>query len=415
MSRTLAELLGAEGPGFRLNLQQLEQAAGTPSADIRLTTHISNATKEKIRELGLDPIDTTGSELYAALKERFVDDEARVRESLGIAEDANAVDILARIKLFLERIDVANDAFVIKPAVMRRLLKKNQPKATMKQLGYRSLDSMLKHEPVPQLFAAAILSESTEWHKRLLESYGQLSSSDFETHPVSFFLPTTKRWPQLAARFVSEQKHNVLCIRELGAVVILPIEQNLPGLAITSLLLGFENINDIRSQSSFLKLQQVRPDFGQILKAAALTEPLTGVELGGRPLPWKIIQRFYGRGQQSYHPELFEPHVQPEDLSWHDAEDALATIHPALSFWQGGQMLALLDNGQPVSLNLLDVALAACNSLAYPDRIVHYMRESVWHELMSKYLHEENLEGLVLGKLNQQLLPEPAYEESPVN
>ena len=413
MSRMLSELLGTNDPQFRLNLQQLEQAAGGPSADIRLGVQITNDTRAKIQELGLDPHDTTGPELYAALLERFKADEKRVRTGLGF-EDGNSVfDLQTRLKTFLEKLDLPTESFVIKQAVMRQLLKKMSPKTTMKRLGYRSMDSMLKHEAPAQLFAAAWVCESKEWHKELLKAYEKLQPSDFETRRVTFYFPVTKHWPTIAAQFIEKNKHNILCIRELGAVIMLPLEKDLPGLAITSLLLGFEYINAIRSQSSFLKLQQVRIDFGEVLKQATLYEPITNIEIGGQPLPWKIIQRFYGRSHANYHPEVFEPHVQPEDLTWHDAEQALTPLDTALEFWVGGQMLALLDHEEPVSLNLLDVSLSACNGLDYSERIVHYMRDNVWHALMSKYLNQENLETMVLSKLNHELAPQEEFDDQP--
>lgn len=67
MSQFLSELLEAAEPAFTLSLRQLEQISGAPSADIRLTTDIIGKVHLKLRELGLDPKDTTGQELYHAL------------------------------------------------------------------------------------------------------------------------------------------------------------------------------------------------------------------------------------------------------------------------------------------------------------------------------------------------------------
>src|SRR5262249_55455506 len=145
-------------------------------------------------------------------------------------------------------------------------------------------------------------------------------------------------------------------------VVVLPQEHDLPGLAITTLLLGVDSVNEMRALGSYLKLQQVKPDFGAVFTNALQHEPLTAAELAGERLPWKALQWFYGRGHSPFSPDAFEPYVQPEDLSWHNGEDLLAQLHPALEFWQGSQLLALLDStGHTVSLNVLDVALSVCN------------------------------------------------------
>jgi hypothetical protein len=410
MSRVLAELLGTTDPAFRLQLRRLEQAAGLPQADIRLTMQVINETREKIRMLGLDPHDTTGAELYQALQSRLQADEGRARQALGLQTNATPTEVLEAVKRHLEKLPLEKDVFVVKQATMRQLLKKLKPKNTMKKLGYRSQDSMLKHEPVGQLLAATLLSESRDWHRQRLEAYKKLKASNFETKPVSFFVPTTKQWPELAEKHVAQTKHNLLSVSEMGAVVMLPLKHDLPALALTTLLLAFDSLNAIRSQSSYLKLQQVRPDFGSLVHQVMLHEPMTEAELAGEQLPWKVVQWFYGNGHSTYQPDAFEPHVQPEDLYWHDAETALTELHPALEFWQGSRLLALLDGGSPVSLNVLDVALGVCNGLDYSQRIVHHMRTGLSHELLARYLHQDNLQALVAGKLNQQLVPQPVYE-----
>jgi len=409
MSRVLAQLMGVAEPAFRQQLQQLERAAGMPGADIRLMMEIMNNTREKIRALGLDPHDTTGPELYSALKARLRDDETRVREALGLPADALSSDILASVKNHLDKLPLHTQTFVVKQSVLRAMLKKLQPKNTMKHLGYRSVDSMIKHEPVAQLLAAASIVESREWNRRRLLAYKKLQSHDFEVRQVSFYAPVSKHWPEVAKAYVMHHKHNLLTLPEVGAVVLLPLDHDLPGLATTTLLLAINSLNDMRSFGAYLKLQQVRPDFGELFAAAMVTEPATGLTLAGESLPWKVVQWFYGSGHSDYHPEAFEPHVQPEDLTWHEAEDVLANLHQALEFWQGNQLLALLDGTRAVSLNMLDVALSVCNGLDYGQHIAHYMRAGLGRELMARYLHQENLQAMLLGKLDEQLAPELAF------
>lgn len=402
--------MGAAEPAFRTQLQRLERAAGLPGADIRLMMQVVNETRAKIRDLGLDPHDTTGPELYRALQSRLHDDEARVRTVLGLVENASAADVIEASKNYLSKLELHTHSFVIKQPVMRALLKKLQPKATMKRLGYRSMDSMLKHESVAQLLAAAAMVESDQWQQKRLEAYKKLKATDFEVRRANFYVPAGKQWPTLAAEYTDKHKHHMMVLPELGAVVLFPMEQDLPGLAITTLVLSVHSLNDIRSIGSYLKLQQVRPDFGQLFAECVQHEPIAATELAGEVLPWKVVQWFYGHGHSAYHPDAFEPHVQPEDLTWHEAEDVLANLHPAMEFWQGGQLLALLDGGQPVSMNLLDVALGVCNGIDYADRIVHHMRLNLGRELLARYLHQENLQTMLLGKLDAQLAPEIAFD-----
>jgi len=365
----------------------------------------------KIAQLGLDPADTTGPELYSSLQERLRLDEIRVREALGIADDASSADILSRVQKFLNNHEAASASFALKAASAKRLLKKKPPKNAMKHMGYRSLDSMLKHETVAAIYAAALMTETPAWHKSFKEQYAKLQPSDFEQRKISVIYPKAKQWVALSENFVATAKHNILCFKELGSIVVLPITTNVDGLALTTLLLTLHYMNDVRTYSSYAKLQQVKPTFGKIIQQTASDEPMTNATLAGQPVPWKVIQRYYGRLEEAHHPEVFEPHVQSEDLQWHDAEKVVAGLQPALAFWENTQYICMLHDGEPVSFNILDVALSYCNHLSFADRIVHFAREHLWHELMSRYLHEENLEAAVHQQLSRDLIDDVALAE----
>lgn len=414
MTRFLSEALGAVEPVFSRSIQQLEHAAGRPGTDIRLTADIIQKTRAKIMQLGLDPADTTGPELYRALQLRLEQDEQTVRKALGIAADAGPDDIVAKVVQFLNKQPI-NTAFVLKASVAKRLLKKKPPKTVMKGLGYRSVDSMLKHETAVQLYAAALICEPGTWHRAFRDLYAKLTPSDFEIKRMSLVLLKGKHWQELATEYVDKARHNILTFPELGAVVVLPIRQQVSGLAIATILLVCDEMNKIRSHSSYTKLQQVKPDFGKIIQRSSVAEPYTSATLADRPVPWRMIQRYYARFADAYHPEIFEPHVQPEDLGWTNGEDILAALDPSLSFWQGAAHLGLVRDGSIVSCNALDVALGYCNQLSFTERIAHFVRDNLWHELMMHYLHQENLEAAVRQQLAGELTAQLAMgeEEAP--
>ncbi len=405
MTRYLSEGLGATEPRFSQDIATLERAGGMPSEDIRLTSEIMQRVRVKIAQLGLDPKDTTGPELYAALHERLRADEEHVRAALGIAEDASANDILASVRTFAERLEVPKECFALKSSVAKKLFKKRPPKVAMKRLGYRSFDSMLKHETPAQMYAAALLFESPTWQQHFRDQYATLQPSDFEQRTMAIVQPESKRWAEASAPYVEATKQNILCFKELGAVVLLPMDARLDGLAIVSLLLTLSAMNDIRAHSSFTKLQQVKPTFGKSIQQASMSEPVTNAELAGQPVSWRLIHRFFARNKGDQ-PSAFEPHVQSDDLEWHEAEDVLTQLEPSLAFWQDTQHLYLLHDGQPVSCNMFDVALNYCNHLPFEERAVHFLRDHLWHELMLRYLHQENLESAVLGQLEPEFSPE---------
>jgi hypothetical protein len=408
MTRYLSSALGAQQPLFSQSILELERASGRPSEDIRLSTEVANKVRAKIAMLGLDPHDTTGPELYSALQGRLRQDESRVCDALAIPQDAGADDVLARVQKFLSTHKTASTCFALKATAAKRLLKKKPPKHAMKLLGYRSFDSLLKHEPVANIYAAAIIAESSGWHKAFRAQYASLGSGDFEQRKIAVVHPQSARWLAVSEQYVQAARHNILCFKELGVILLLPHTSQVDGLAITSLLLSLHYMNDVRTYSSFAKLQQVKSTFGKIIQDTAVAEPMTSAELAGQPVPWKVIQRYYGRMKGGHHPEVFEPHVQAEDLQWHDGERILAELEPALAFWSDTQYICMLHDDEPVSLNILDVALSFCNHLSFADRIVHFVREHLWHELMSRYLHQGNLEAAVHQQLSRDLIEDTA-------
>jgi hypothetical protein len=405
MTRVLAELLGSGPNTFREGLRKLEQASGYESTDIRLSADVQQAARRKLRELGLDSHDTTARELYAALMLRVAADEVRLFKTLrarhGYINDMQAV------ASEIQSVPIPKSCFALKNTVAKRLLKSHAPKKAMKQLGYRSLDSMLKHETPAHIYTAAKLVESVTWHKQLVDSYKKLKSSDFEIRPMHISTPKTQRWEVLAQTAVTERRHNVLSFKELGEVVLLPLPADAPkGAALASLLLALHDMNEIRAAATYLKLCQVKPDFGAIVQSVVRDEPTLSAGIFDTPITWQVVQRYYGRFADRFKSEVFEPHVQAEDLTWHSIEKVLHYIESSLDFWQHTTHLGLLHDHQPVSFNIIDVALNYCNQLPFEQRILQYYRQSLWHELVIRYLKHDNVEQSVVSGLQSDLVME---------
>ena len=411
MSRALTQLLGVDESAFRLRLRTLERMTGNPSTDIRLAVDVTRGVQQKMSELGLDPQDTTGLELYHVLQQKLQTDEASIRRALGIDETADVKQIISVVQDALQNQIQHSQVFVLKHTSLRRILKQLKPKATMKALGYRSQESMFKHEPAPLLLAAACIVESTAWHEQRSKAYGKLQANDFELRDVKFFAPAIKQWPKLAERYTTRLRQHMMVLPELGAVVIMPPSHDMIGLVITSLVLGNQAMNDIRSMSTYLKLHQVQPDFAKTVQAAVAKEPILTVEASGQELPWKLLHWFYAHSSNTPLPLAFEPHIQAEDLRWHGVESSLSTIDNSIQFWQDSAALGLVDaRGDVVSCNLLDVSVAVCNGLSYADRIVKHMRSSLERELIGRYMGHTHLQTAIDDSLNKHFSNELAVD-----
>src|SRR5579884_232090 len=292
MTRFLSESLGAKEPFFRLGLQRLETANGVPNHDIRLSNHIRQATKARLAALGLDPADTTPEELYHALQQRVKADDARLAKNLRrlaatyVSAEGEAV---AGMVHALKQLPDSQRCYALKTSRVKTILRQLPPKKTMKQLGYRSLDSFLKHEPPFTIMAAARLFEGAAWQQRLLESYGKLKPSDFEERRISLVYPGSLRWRKLAPAVVNERQHNFVGVKELGAIVFLPLPDQAPAGSITaSLSLALHELNAIRAAGTYLKLCQVRPDFGTLVQSIASDQPRLDSKLFDMPLNWHL-------------------------------------------------------------------------------------------------------------------------------
>lgn len=405
MTRVLSELLGAEQPGFGMTIRQLEDATGKPSTDIRLTSEISQRAQQKLRTLHLDPHDTTGKELYQALLGRFHNDEKLARDTLGISSEAEPTEVHNAAIKFVQSHIGKRSVFAIKNSVAKKLLKKVPPKKAMKQLGYRSLDSMLKHESIPHLYVAAYLYETLSWRKKFLEQYNTLQPRDFELRTVDISVPQSKRW-DLVARSVAAQQYPISVFKELGAVVV-SAHHNRTVSILADILLVSNALNDIQSATSFLKLQQMKPEFGNFVRTIAENEPVTRAKLMNRIVPWRVVHQYYARFSSAYNPLIFEPHIQPEDLRWLHPESLLEKIHPAFNFWYDTRYTAFAQQVDKVSFNILDVARDAIANLPFAERSSQALKLSLWQELMIRYLDQSNVEQAIAG----DLATEPVFAE----
>jgi hypothetical protein len=313
----------------------------------------------------------------------------------------------------LQHLPDSKRCFALKNSSLRTIIKSLPPKRAMKRLGYRSLDSLLKHETPVMILAVAWLTDGPLWQKRLLDHYKKLTANDFENRAIQLLQPTSKKWQALAAELVADRRHNLLSFKEMGTLIFLPLPRDIPAGAVTvSFSLALHELNSIRASSTFLKLCQMRKDFGDVVKTVAIDEPRLSSELLDQAVPWHLIQRYYSRLTHNFREELFEPHLGREDLNWQAVEETLTRIEPGFAFWQQTAHLGMLDGRHPTSLNIVDVALNLCNQLPFERRVAQYLQKSLWHELLLRYLRHDTVEQTILRELQPQLATETVTDKA---
>lgn len=405
MSKMLSELLDAKEPLFSIALKKLEDVSGNPSADVRLTAEIIGKVHIATKALGLDPSDTAGKELYQALLNLTEKHDEFLVKRLGGKDPHDVQDLIPRIRKAAEKVDTPKSCWVLKHSVAKRLLKATPPKKIMKHLGYRSIDSMIKREPLAEIFGAMRFAESSRWLNSFLQKYKRLKPSDFETRQIEFVQLSKDRWGTLTEEFVHKKKHNLTHLKELGVILLLPMPMaKMKGLTIFSFPLVLHYISEIRLYSSFFKMQQVKPDFGAILVDTLIADPGKHAVVAGQDIHWRVIQRYFGKLKNEYHPEIFEPHVQPEDLHWRKAEEILYRFEPALHFWHDMDYVAIMKSGRPLTFNLLDLAADYVNDTPYAQRNIYHFREALWNEIFVRYMGQKTLENQVLEQLDNSVI-----------
>lgn len=411
MTRVLSELLDATEPTFTMSISQLEAKTGHNSVDVALTADIVSLVRRKIKELGLDPEDTTGKELYHALQGLVALHDQYLSQAIGTKPTDPLPDQLKAIQKAIAKIPVPKKVWALKHSVAKRIVKNHPPKKVMKQLGYKSVDSMLKREHVDEILAASRFLETKAWNDKLVKSYKKLRPSDFETRDILVKVLDKNRWGNSADTFIYARKQNLTHLKELGVIMILPLPvKHMRGTVITILPLVLHYINEIRSYSAFFKMQQVRPDFSDILVKTLLLDPNDIAKFAGQDVHWRIIQRHFGGQDPQKHPELFEPHVQPDDLYWRKAESVIYWLEPALQFWEGLDFVAALYPKMTVPLSLMDNAVSYCNNLEYGQHSLGHFRRSLWNEIMIAYIGQDNFEQAIISQLDEQVVSEDSLE-----
>ncbi len=403
MTTFLTQALDYTEVKLKRELMALEAAAGHPNADIRLSVEVMNAARVKFRELGLDPKDTTAEELYHALQVRLRQDDQKLVFSLRslAAEHVSAeADPVAGMAVALKSIPESKACFALKLAKLRLILKALSPKKTAKSLGYRSIDSMLKHESPEDVLAAAWLCESVSWQKRLLAQYRKLTPTDFEERSLRIVYAKDKRYHEVGKKIVQSMHHNLLSLKELGVIVLLPLPDHTPeGVVTASFSLAINELNEIRAASTFLKINQFKPGFGSQVSKVCLMHPELDSQVFDRPVPWGLVQRYYSRIQLKADSFLLEPYLSLDDLIYRPVEEMLARLEPSLAFWRNTDALGYVQGNKTVSLNILDNAINLCNNLSFDKRIAHYFQNSLWHELLMRYIKPESIENNLFNGL----------------
>lgn len=400
---TIGRMLLAKEPLFEHALYQLEVLTGRTGVDAKLAAELAETVANRTQRLGLKS-DCSGPELYQALIKYVAEQDAHLAKAIGGKDATSVPEMTPLIVKAAEAAPLPKTGWFLKPERAKQLLAKQPPQAIMERLGYHLVSQLLEQEDLAEIFLALRFVETPEWLTAFDATYKSLKSTDFETQPVRIVIFDQAKWGDIAEHFIAKKRHNITHSKEMGAIAVLPMAQTeMKGVTLKLLSLLCHYYNEIHLYSTYFKLMKSKKNFGEIVATTLIADPAP-IKIGsGHDIHWRVIQRYFSKLSEP-HPEIFEPHVQPEDLHWRRAEEILYDIDPELEFWKDLDYVGALKGDDVVTFNLMDVSFSYSNEITYPDRYLYHFREALWNEVFARYLGEPALERELLQKLDNDVI-----------
>jgi hypothetical protein len=403
---TIGRFLQAKEPLFDHALHQLEVRSRQKGVDVKLAAEIAETAAHRIKALGLDT-NCTGPELYAALIKRVGEHDDHLARAIGGTDPSDLREMIPLIVKAAEAAPLPKDGWFLKEDKAKEMLRRNPPMAIMERLGYHLVSRLLEAEDIYELFLALRFVEPPDWLNDFDRQYLDLKPEDFEPRRIKVVPFAVEKWGDVAEHFIAKKRHNITHSKEMGAIAVMPMkETHMKGITLKAMPLLFHYFNEIRLYSSFFKLMKTKQNFGAIVADTLIADPAHVKITDSTHIHWRVIQRYFGKLTTEVHPEIFEPHVQPEDLHWRRAEEVLYDIDPELEFWKGLDFVAVLKDEakDTVTFNLMDLSLSYSNDIPYADRYLYHFRESLWNEVFARYMGEKALEEQLLEKLDNAII-----------
>lgn len=396
MTRILSELLNVKEVEFTRLASRYGGISGRHDEDIRLTAEIVGSVHMKLKSLGLDPNDTTGKELYQALNALTAKHDEFMLKQFGADSDTEAVVLSQKIVSMLSKNLHNTNIWSVKTSVLKRLIKSHPPKKTMTALGYRSVDSLVKREPVCNILLGAKLLETKSWQDKFQMLYKELGASDFDSNSLRIIYYDGKL-SKAVASYVEASRQMTFVIYEMGVIFCFPIPtKSSKGVSIILPTLLMKDAVNLQSMSAFLKLSQTQPDYGVTTHSAYKTGSIKPLAIRGRSIDWGVAYSILSANKNPRFIELLGGHVALSDFDKIDSYHQLARLEPALHFWSSTDFVAVKLDDRLISFNLLDSAINYSAGIKYGQQVALEFRPKLWAEFTERYVSASDVENVLL-------------------
>ncbi len=410
MSAYLSAILGSNAVSLSRTLSILEKATMQQSLDVRLTAEIRGTVRGKMKDLDLDPVDTTALELYCALRVRVANDDVALRQALAIKDDTPSDEIMATVAAFVTASDIVPLVWSLKRPVLKKLLAQHVPHKTMKSLHYRSEASMYKRESPALIYATALLVEGKSYRTKILSAMRKLQPADFEMRQTEIIVMPLKKW-QTVSTHLKRNVAPIYALTEVNAVMVLPVTTKRQScLTLLALALLATELRRLKMNASYIKMYSPSSDIQRLFKDIVTKEQIDITTVQDTVVAWRHAYRILAENQHLA--EDLGPHLNEEDMTWLSMESFLAFISPQLGFWVGSEYAAFVSQSHTVSLHIIDMAFNELYNLPIESSSKTFVGESLYDEIIHRYMSQPNLTEVVTSRLqkNNAHLPQILYD-----
>jgi hypothetical protein len=391
----VARLLGNDQRHLNEAIAALHVTLDGASHDVQLLGDLAQKSAQLKKTLGLDPRDTTPHELYVSLRKTVGDDNLRLAGALGI-QHANAVsEATPLIIRALRRQHKDTYCFAVKSTRLKSLLKDNPPKKVMHALHYRSLDSMLKHEPASQLVLLARYIEDEVWQQKHNALLADMTVNDFEVRPIEIVWLDKAVLAEALAGSIKKH-HLVLHAKEAGSVAVgATLEKVINAYTIRTFSLMQHYIQEVLYASSFAKTVMTHTQFGEQYSRFITDTRRSNLQIASYSLPWRVLHKAVNKTQLI---DVFPPHMSQDDWDVHHPNDKLNEHNEHITLWaKNGYVITGQD--EHVGANVIDLAIDESYDKPFGQHSLKYARRDLEQELFQRYFQEPRVHNVILKRL----------------
>ncbi|MDE1970493.1 MAG: hypothetical protein KGI50_02865 [Patescibacteria group bacterium] len=397
----LAKILRADKDSIINVEQRLASLTGKHGVIDRIMEENAACMQDRLMKLGVAR-DEPAKVIYDALISKIESDDHNVFKALGSPVACNPEDC-AKLLNLAQSIASVETGFFLKEEKAREFLKQQPPQKVLAYLNYHSVEEMLAHEDLYEVYSALRFIEGSEWLNTIFfKQYEALTPDDFEERAIKV-RTLGERWSKAAGAFVAKKWHNISHLKELGVVFIIPIALDISGEILRTLSLIFHYLHEIPFYADlFKKNANVPTTFSQNLISLLRGDVMDRRMQEGTKSLWLVVQRYLAKDDENDW-RLFVPHLNPEALHWVKAERSLARIgelHPefdhSLGFWEdldwvGDYFKDDVGDDILVSFDLVDTVMSLVQEKEMIKYLYHH-QEALWNKIFSEYFSLGELE-----------------------